>query len=464
MLRRQRHPFGPPPPGFGSAVRIDNSADGLTRTTVPPPTTSFTMMGWFYMVTDRNNFSSFLAYEVASNAIYVIQTLVDGTSLNLWNGAADFSAGSITVAQWTHLTMTVNGISSGGFLAYKNAILTITGDAVPIGPTTIQIGDDIDNNFFNGRCAHVKIWDRVLGVGEIQAEMRQAVPANGQGLNSFYPLCGPTAGQVALDYGYWRRALTTAGTLTFESGPPIPWGPPPTIQWAAIFADGGIDASGTLVVPASVLAASVTVERTASGAMVAPKATLAAALTIARTVSGALNVPAAILAASANHAIPVSGALQVPASTLAAALTIIRTAAGTLVVPAASLAGEISIVRSATGDLTVPVPVLAAEVDVESTAITLQGALAVPPAVLAATAARAVNVAGVALITPLSLAAQVALQRHVSGELVVPAARLAALILTGDASVVFIPTTAFGQLTAAADIQLGPTGSGDVIL
>jgi hypothetical protein len=48
------------------AVRFDASGDYLRRTTNLPPIAGFTVMGWFKITTDRNNYSTFIGYGESS--------------------------------------------------------------------------------------------------------------------------------------------------------------------------------------------------------------------------------------------------------------------------------------------------------------------------------------------------------------------------------------------------------------
>lgn len=208
------------------AVRFDNSADTLSRTTNLPTITSFTMMGWFYLTNSRTSGATETMLAFGDTLGVKFYQFYDNNNLTftLWNGLTDTVGSTFTAATWYHLAMTCAGTGAGQFLGYLNGVLNITapGDT---GPTAskIFIGNDSASEWWDGRFAAIKIYSAVLTAAEIANEMRQYIPIRTVNLNGFYPMSGATVTDFTTDYSGSANALTAAGTLTREDGPPIPW-------------------------------------------------------------------------------------------------------------------------------------------------------------------------------------------------------------------------------------------------
>lgn len=213
------------------ALRFDASADMLSRTTTLPTITSFTLMGWFYLTTDRNASTAFFSLgsnpDNGGNLTYILNTLSDGTTFNWWNGAADTSGSALAVATWTHLACTVAGTGAGQALAYKNGVLDITtsGNA-SAAAGIIFMGNDNFAEFLNGRAAALKVYSAVLTAAEIKAEMAYFVPVRTANLNTWLPCVDLTAANNAINLSGPGGNMTIGGTLAVEDGPPLTWAPP----------------------------------------------------------------------------------------------------------------------------------------------------------------------------------------------------------------------------------------------
>jgi hypothetical protein len=200
------------------AVRADGSTDRLSRTTSLPTASSFTLMAWFKMSVDRNDYSSLLSYGTGSTK-KVFQTNGTGTSLVLWDGMFETAGGSLTVGTWAHAAMTYNGTT---LIGYIDGAQVVTGGSGGGNPSTqIEIFQSESGEWFNGCAAAVKIYSAVLTAAEIQDEMRLYLPVRFTNLNSFYPLL--TVGDDQVDFSGAGLTLTVGGTLATEDGPPIPW-------------------------------------------------------------------------------------------------------------------------------------------------------------------------------------------------------------------------------------------------
>lgn len=207
------------------SIRFDASADNLSRTTLLPSISTFTLMGWFYLSVDRNNYSTFLCFGTTAGAEYQMVTTADGLSLNLWNGSTETAGSALGLGVWNHLTMVVDGTGAGGFRAYLNGALDIT--TAGNGTATAQrilVGNSPANEFLNGRGAALKFYSRAMSVAEIRAEMFCYQPVSLHRLNAWNPLLH--TGDLC-DYSGMGGNLTAAGTLATEDGPPrVQWKPP----------------------------------------------------------------------------------------------------------------------------------------------------------------------------------------------------------------------------------------------
>lgn len=241
---------------------------------------------------------------------------------------------------------------------------------------------------------------------------------------------------------------------------------------------GGVDASGSLVIPASTLAAAITVARTATAAMAIPHLQLAAAAAVARTAAGALTSTRPVLAASATVRRSASGALIVAPVSLAASADVERDAAAALTIPAQALAASTTTARTAAGALA-PAPLaLAASADVDRTvagaadlpvpeleALAGQvhpaaGALTIPPTTLSADADVAREAAGALALSRPTLAAAASVARTVAGSLQLPAPALVAtgvVSRTASGALVLSRPTLAASGTRVAFLSAAPT-------
>lgn len=202
------------------ALRFDATADRLTRTAGLPSPSLFTMMGWFYLSVDRNDFTTFLTLEDAGSFGNLLQTNGTGETLTIWSLSNTTVGGILPIATWTHLAFTSDGTS---LRAYINGVLNITRVGITTASiTTMTFGNDNINEFLNGRGAAFKVWDATLSADEILTEMRYYAPVRLQSLHLWAP-CFDTA--TVTDLSGNARDLTIGGTLAVEDGPPIAFAP-----------------------------------------------------------------------------------------------------------------------------------------------------------------------------------------------------------------------------------------------
>jgi putative ubiquitin-RnfH superfamily antitoxin RatB of RatAB toxin-antitoxin module len=201
------------------AIRFDASGDSLIRTTNTPTSTNYTMMGWFQIAVDRNNYTAFLSNGSTGSGSNTLQTDVDGTTLNIWNGFVAGAGTNLTVGTWYHLAMVANGTNLIAYLnGVQNAIVAHISPATP----KLWIGNDADSEFLNGRAAHIKVFNAALTANEILQEMYTILPKKIDALNGWYPTWNGS--NRAADYSGLARPWTEGGTLADEDGPPVSYG------------------------------------------------------------------------------------------------------------------------------------------------------------------------------------------------------------------------------------------------
>jgi len=140
--------------------------------------------------------------------------------------------GSVTANTWYFLAVTFEG--SIGCVVYG---ATVDGPIVSVGSsahTSLHASSDIHigrnsyvSEFFDGRIAHVKIWDAALSAEEVAQERWSARPRRMADLKAWYPLIGATAAECLADYSPNGLTLSQVGSPTVEDGPPVGWGAGP---------------------------------------------------------------------------------------------------------------------------------------------------------------------------------------------------------------------------------------------
>lgn len=200
------------------AVRY-NQTQSLTRTT--NLSSVCTIMGWFQIVTDTNNYNALIWGSTGAATTRILLELdVNGTSLAVYNGTTSAVGTNLTAGTWNHLAIVHGGSGANNLRGYLNGVLDCQVAGNGTAYDTLRIGEGLGGEDFNGRLAALKMYDAVLTAEEILTESRQYVPVRWTNLNAWYPLW--SVNDVA-DYSANARAWTVGGTFTTEEGPPIPW-------------------------------------------------------------------------------------------------------------------------------------------------------------------------------------------------------------------------------------------------
>lgn len=208
------------------AVRIDAAADKLERT-LDLPAGAFTLMGWFYITNDRAATTTFLGLGTVESQFYSVG-IDSALKLQIYDGNT-FPSGSTVLATgtWYHAALTRASGDDQTLTGYLDGAseVTISNSRNLTTRTFMDVGNDIDSEWLDGRAKAVKIWDAVLTQAEIQQEMRTIRPHRFANLHGFWPLF-PGSGERLRDYSGNGRDWTEGGTLTDEDPPPLSWGAP----------------------------------------------------------------------------------------------------------------------------------------------------------------------------------------------------------------------------------------------
>jgi hypothetical protein len=206
------------------SVRFAGAGTDLYSTTTNLPVAPFTVTFWTYLVTDRNTFSSWLAYNAGTNKLW-LQTQADGTTPGVYdtNGALRITGASMTVGTWYRVGLVVNGTSTVLYQSDANTASTTAFTTAtftnPSGITQMFIGASASAiEPLDGRMAAVKFWSVALTKAEIDAELTQFNPIRTANLQRFYPF------HVAelTDYSGNGNALTAGSVAaTIEVDPPL---------------------------------------------------------------------------------------------------------------------------------------------------------------------------------------------------------------------------------------------------
>lgn len=364
------------------AIRFDASGESLSRTTNLPTITAFTLMGWFYISTDRNAYSSFFGFGDSSGFdTYYLGTGTDGVTLITWNAAVDGPNGTtLSTATWYHAALVCDGTGGGNLRAYLNGVLDSTHDGgTEPAAQALYVGNNLFGDWLSGRVAAIKLYSAALTAAEIAQEMRTIVPRRTANLNSWYP-CFPGASERLMDYSGNGYTWTANGTVSDEDPPPVSWGgkfpdvlvPPPAGGTTyEISPTGAVTPTGALVKgPAKTLTGSLTpagaVTKLVSAVYAGALTPTGAALKTGQKLCAGGLTPASTLAAIKTALLTLTGSLtptgalsRVTSQVLAGSLTptgaLVKTAAKALtgaLTPTSTLTTLLTHLLSLTGSLT----------------------------------------------------------------------------------------------------------------
>lgn len=182
----------------------------------------------------------------------------DGTNFTFWRNSGTFanvtSVATVTLNQWTHLagtydgsvlTIYVNGVASGTAAATGNYVNTVNN--VWIGGENAAAGE-----YFQGDIDEVRIWNRVLCLGEILNNKNGPIPTTNSGLMANYHFnqgvaggSNPTVTTLVDDSGNGINGAINNTTLTGATSNWVGSGSYPDNGSLAPFVSPNISIAGT---------------------------------------------------------------------------------------------------------------------------------------------------------------------------------------------------------------------------
>lgn len=211
------------------AVRFDNSADGLLRTTDLLDTDAvYTFMFWVYIASDLNAFSTFWTTNAGGYPHSDwIGTDSDGTTLQLYSqaggGGVTNNGSALSVGTWYHITMVRS--STSALAVYLNGVSDASNTvdvSARTNATRQEFAGTAGSDPGNIRIFDSKAWSAALSIPEIFAEMQNIQPQRFTNLYGWWPFFAGSGERVD-DYSGNARDWTEAGTLTDEDNPPVAW-------------------------------------------------------------------------------------------------------------------------------------------------------------------------------------------------------------------------------------------------
>ena len=171
------------------------SGDWIHRTANIPADNSFTMAGWFYRTSARGGYENFLSMNGGSGwTSCQLQNNFGGGPWRLAIGCASQGryewTQTLPTGEWFYLAFCGNGTNITGY--WYDHTMTMVGSPVSTsGASTVAdhaelaaLGCQTYNEWVDGKCAYVRVWDAALSQSEIEAEMASRRPVRTTNLNT----------------------------------------------------------------------------------------------------------------------------------------------------------------------------------------------------------------------------------------------------------------------------------------
>lgn len=181
-------------PTGANAIAFDNVADRV-QSASPPNASAFSVVGFAYITTDTNDWTTIWALEDATAAQWdIFETDSDGLILKMFSdefGGAYVTAGTFTVGAWKCIgaTIDVPNTDTKVYFGDPGGTPTQTTDAHAYGLTATTLSFAANRSageLLNGRLAGMKVWSVELTQAEVNAECLQLQPVKTADLHAFY--------------------------------------------------------------------------------------------------------------------------------------------------------------------------------------------------------------------------------------------------------------------------------------
>jgi hypothetical protein len=212
------------------AVRFDNSADLLKRTTgLPASAANQSVCLWAKRKVDTNSFATvFYTHGVIDNIELWLETSTGGDQLfmfDLLSTEFDLAGPTLTIDTWFFLAFSRQnttrtlyyGTEADGTLTKVTDTQTHTASSAL---SELWIGQDIYTEGFNGEVAYVRFWSAALSDADMDAEWRSTTPVRATNLYGDWRLA--SAATATTDSSGNSNTLTSGGVLTDGGTNPTP--------------------------------------------------------------------------------------------------------------------------------------------------------------------------------------------------------------------------------------------------
>jgi len=163
---------------FGSAICFDGVGDSITIPDAPHlQLNAYTVALWVKPEGNRQRWTGIIGKPGRNNQIWIHGSGFIHHRFHIKGktnaGAPDTAPGIVRENTWCHIAITNDGTTAK---TYHNGAEVASGDVgeLIVDKTPLIIGrhlDDKQANFFKGRMAHVRIYDRAMAPEEIEADM-----------------------------------------------------------------------------------------------------------------------------------------------------------------------------------------------------------------------------------------------------------------------------------------------------
>lgn len=217
------------------ALRCATSSQSLTRTTSLPTSTNFTAFGWFIQRGTQSASGANL-FALSSSAFANYEYIgYNSTNISLVTPTGNTTiAAAPASGTWFFYAITCAGTGASDLKGYyaalgDTALTTASRTGRSFTVATMGWSDSSAGLWANGDFAGLTVYDAVLAQAELEAERQRMQPFRTNNLNLWTPTIDTTLANCVLDASGNARNLTSAGTPTVQSNPPISWGAPVTL-------------------------------------------------------------------------------------------------------------------------------------------------------------------------------------------------------------------------------------------
>lgn len=207
----------------GGGVGFNADADHLEYNTLTNLST-YSVMGWFKITTDRNAFSS--AFYLESGASWTqLATDSDGTTLKYFDqGANSVVLGALTVGKWYFIGFSNNAGSWKAYLGDEtNPLVVSSGTGAPSSAANpiLYIASSTSAEFLDGSMGECLAYNAVLSDAEFEAQRLKTTPQRTANLIGQWRMLD--AASKLVDSSGNGNPLTApgAGSWTSDTGPTL---------------------------------------------------------------------------------------------------------------------------------------------------------------------------------------------------------------------------------------------------